>query len=381
MKSIKTKFIALAGLGVVSTAYAQSSVTLFGTLDNAIAYYNNVGHGSLLELQGADATANQWGLKGTEDLGGGLKAVFNLTNGFNIETGKLGQGGRMFGKKAFVGLSSASAGTVTLGRQPDTTVDLVGPITGDRYGPVFSTPGDADNNDHTFRLQNAVKYTSPVYGGLQYELMYGVGGVAGSISSQESLSASALYSLGGLSLAAGYVFAKNDGPGGLGTADQTQNNAVTPLYGANPFIGSRLLTHVAGEYVFGKFTADLRYSNAQWKPYVDRPSFNRTETFNTGNLTLSYLLSPALSVDAGYTYMKSSGASSATYNNFALGAQYNLSKRTMLYALGGYSHASGTTFSEDGASLVRAGGAVGDIASVSSTPNQLVVILGLTTKF
>lgn len=373
--------VAIGTLAAACSAQAQSSVTLYGELDNAIAYYNNVGHKSLVELQGADLTANQWGLKGAEDLGGGLKAIFNLENGFNIDTGKLSQGGRMFGKNAWVGLSSDTLGKVTMGRQLDTTVDLVQPLTADGYGPAFSTPGDADNNDNTFRLQNAIKYTSPTYAGLQFEAMYGLGGVAGDISSQESSSAALAYAHGSFSAAAGYIFAKNDGPAGVGTADQTQNNSVTPLYGDDPFVGSRLITHVAAQYVWNKLTANVRYSNAQWKPYATFTAFNQKETFNTGAVSLDYELTAAVTVNAGYTFMKSSGGSSATYNNVAAGMEYSLSKRTTLYAMGAYSHARGTTFSQDGNSLVAAGGTIGDIESSSSTPTQIAFIFGLTTRF
>jgi predicted porin len=384
MKSSARTRAALAtfvALGGVSSAHAQSSVTLYGELDEALVYYNNVGKASLLELQGADLTANQWGLKGTEDLGGGSAAIFNLENGFNLNTGKLSQGGREFGKNAYVGLRNKSFGTVTLGRQLDTTVDLVQPLTADRYGPAFTTPGDADNNDNTFRLQNAIKYTSPDYRGVQFELMYGLGGVAGDVSSQGSSSAAISYTHGGFSIAAGYVFAKNDGAGGAGTADQTQNSEVTPLYGNTPFVGSRMITHVAAEYDFGKFLTNIRYSNAQWKPYDTYTAFDRTENFNTAAASLGYRFTPALLVDLGYTYTRTNGGSSATYNNVSAGTEYSLSVRTTIYAIAAYSHATGTTFSQDGNSLVPAGGTVGDLESSSGTPNQLVFMVGTTTKF
>jgi predicted porin len=381
MKKLVLSGVAVGTLAVASGSQAQSSVILYGELDNAIAYYNNAGHGSIVEMQGADLTANQWGIKGSEDLGNGFKAIFNLENGFNINTGKLSQGGRLFGKNAWVGLNSENLGKVTIGRQLDATVDLVQPLTADGYGPAFTTPGDADNNDNTFRLQNAVKYTSPVYDGLQFVAMYALGGVAGDVSSQGSSSAALAYSHGAFSVAAGYIFAKNDGPDGVGTADQTQNNSVTPLFGAVPFVGSRLITHVAAQYVWNNFTANVRYSNAQWKPYVTFIAFNRTQTFNTGAASLNYQMTPAVALNIGYTYTRSTGGSSATYNNVAAGMEYSLSKRTTLYAIGGYSHAHGTTFSEDGNQIVPAGGTVGDLESSSSTPNQVALMFGLTTKF
>ena len=381
MRRLAISCFTLTILSAASVAQAQSSVTLYGEIDNALAYYNNVGHASLVTMQGADLATNQWGIKGKEDLGGGFQAIFNLENGFDINTGKLRQGGREFGKNAWVGLSSTTLGTITIGRQLDPTVDLVQPFTADGYGPAFTTPGDADNNDNTFRVDNSIKYTSPTYGGLQYELMYGLGGVTGNISSQELSSAAASYTNGGLGLAVGYIFTKNDGPGGLGTADQTQNNSVTPLFGSVAFVGSRLITHVAAQYAVGLFTVNVRYSNAQWKPYTSFAAFNRTETFNTGATSLDYQVTSALAVNVGYTYTRSSGASSATYNTVAAGTEYSLSKRTTVYAIGGYSHAHGTTFSADGNSVVAAGGSVGDLESSSSTPNQVAFMMGITHKF
>ncbi|CAE6860360.1 hypothetical protein R69746_07783 [Paraburkholderia aspalathi] len=381
MRRLAISCFTLTMLSTASIAQAQSSVTLYGEIDDALAYYNNVGHASLVTMQGADLATNQWGIKGKEDLGGGFQAIFNLENGFDINTGKLRQGGREFGKNAWVGLSSTTLGTITIGRQLDPTVDLVQPFTADGYGPAFTTPGDADNNDNTFRVDNSIKYTSPTYGGLQYELMYGLGGVTGNISSQELSSAAASYTNGGLGLAVGYIFTKNDGPGGLGTADQTQNNSVTPLFGSVAFVGSRLITHVAAQYAVGLFTVNVRYSNAQWKPYTSFAAFNRTETFNTGATSLDYQVTSALAVNVGYTYTRSSGASSATYNTVAAGTEYSLSKRTTVYAIGGYSHAHGTTFSADGNSVVAAGGSVGDLESSSSTPNQVAFMMGITHKF
>ncbi len=113
-------------------AHAQSSVTLYGIVDAGIAYVHNAQNAnggnasSLVKFSSGNLSGSRWGLRGTEDLGGGLAALFQLENGFNIGTGALGQGQREFGRKAVVGLSSSTYGTVTLGRQYDPVVDLVG---------------------------------------------------------------------------------------------------------------------------------------------------------------------------------------------------------------------------------------------------------------
>ncbi|AKJ68485.1 hypothetical protein PATSB16_25350 [Pandoraea thiooxydans] len=382
MKIKLSPVFAVALLGAASCAHAQSSITLYGVIDDSLTYFNNSGGSSILQLQGPNFTANKWGMKGTEDLGGGLKAIFDLENGFNLNNGQLGQGGLEFGRQAFVGLTGDSWGTVTIGRQYDPTVDLIQGITADgEYGPAFATPGDADNNDFTFRVNNAIKYLSPVYAGLQYEILYALGGVAGNLSSGQTYSAAALYTHGGLSLAAGYLFTKNDGVGGAGTTELTQNNSVTPLYGAIPMVGSRQIVQLAGQYVVGPFTANVRYSNAQYKPYQVFAAFNRTETFNTGAASLGYQVTPAELVAIGYTFTKSSGASSATYNSIAATSEYSFSQRTALYATAAFTHASGNTFSEDGSTIVPAGGAVADMTATSSTPNQIAIMAGISHRF
>jgi predicted porin len=371
------------GVLIASTSFAvhaQSSVTLYGSLDESVAYYNNTGGHSLVAMQSGDNAATYWGLKGKEDLGGGLSAIFTLESSFDITHGSLSNN-RLFAHQATVGLADDAYGTLTMGRQFDPTVDLIQPITADGFaGPVFTTPGDADNNDNSVWVNNSVKYASPTYAGFQYELMYGFGGLAGNVTGGHAYGAAASYNNGGLTLATGYLFLKND-VNGNGAADLTQDNSVTPLDEATPMFGSRQIFQVAAQYVIGSLTANIRYSNAQYKPYMSYGAFNRTETFNVGGAALQYQFNPELSGALSYVYTRSSGASSATYNNVGANATYSLSKRTSLYTSVGYSHASGTTFSEDGSAIVAAGGTVGDLAASSSTHSQVVAILGITHKF
>ena len=134
MKKFPVVLIVSAALAA-SAAHAQSSVTLYGLIDAGLMYTNNVktsatSHGSLFQATSGTVNGSRFGLRGAEDLGGGLKAIFVLENGFNVQNGKLGQNGRMFGRQAFVGLSSSDFGTVTLGRQYDSLVDFVAPLSG-----------------------------------------------------------------------------------------------------------------------------------------------------------------------------------------------------------------------------------------------------------
>src|ERR1700759_4859908 len=214
MKKFALSSLSLALLGAAGAAHAQSSVTLYGVLDDSIQYVNNVdvsgSNKSSVGLAAGNLQGNRWGLKGTEDLGGGLKAIFQLENGFNPNNGALGQGGKMFGRQAYVGLTHDAYGTLTLGRQYDPVVDLVQPLTADNYfGSTFTTPGDVDNNDNSSRTNNAVKYTSPVWAGFQFEGMYALGGVAGSTGAGQTWSGAATYAPGPFSSAAGDSRADN----------------------------------------------------------------------------------------------------------------------------------------------------------------------------
>jgi len=143
MKKLALSTLSLALLGAAGAAHAQSSVTLYGVIDTSIAWvHGNDGQANnSWQMLSGNLQGSRWGLKGAEDLGGGLKAIFQLENGFDPGTGHLNQGGRMFGRQAFVGLQSDQYGTLTLGRQYDPLVDLVQAVTADNYfGSVMATP-------------------------------------------------------------------------------------------------------------------------------------------------------------------------------------------------------------------------------------------------
>ncbi|WP_175837744.1 porin [Burkholderia anthina] len=381
IKIRKTAMCIALAVAASGAAHAQSSVMLYGSIDAALAHYNNAGGRSLFAMQSGDNESSYWGLKGAEDLGGGMKAIFTLESSFDVTSGQLSESSRLFAHNAFVGLSSNTFGTLTAGRQYDPTVDLVQPITGDAMaGALFTTPGDVDNNDNSFWANNSIKYTSPIYGGFQYELMYGFDGIAGNTTGGQMYGAAASYNNGGLTVAAGYLFARND-VNGSGSADLNRSNSVVPLYGDIAMYGSRQIIQAAVQYAIGDLTANLRYSNARYKPYANYGAFNRTETYNIGGAALQYQLTPALSGAISYVYTHSSGASSATYNNAGVNLTYSLSKRTSLYAEAGYSHASGTTFADDGSAIVAAGGTIGSLGPSASTRSQVATIVGITHKF
>jgi predicted porin len=102
MKRFALTSLSLAMLGAAGAAQAQSSVTLYGVVDAGLGYVSNANQASdsLWGMINGNLSGSRWGLKGTEDLGGGLKAIFQLENGFDPGTGQLNQGGREFGRQA-----------------------------------------------------------------------------------------------------------------------------------------------------------------------------------------------------------------------------------------------------------------------------------------
>jgi predicted porin len=153
---------AATGLALVAQgAMAQSSnVTLYGVVDAGLERIGGVAVGTAKENQmrvtGSNQLASRWGLRGSEDLGGGLKMVFQLESGFAPDTGTLMQNGRLFGREATVGIAG-SWGQLNIGRQRNTLFDLqlvYSPMGYTSYGAV-----SADNAFFTQRADNSLKYT------------------------------------------------------------------------------------------------------------------------------------------------------------------------------------------------------------------------------
>ncbi|TKC87826.1 porin [Trinickia terrae] len=394
MKKIALSTLSLALLGAAGAAQAQSSVTLYGTIDTSLTYVHHADSSgqnlwALGNASGGDLSGTRWGLKGSEDLGGGLKAIFQLENGFDPSSGKLLQGSREFGRQAFVGIDGGDKyGTFTLGRQYDPLVDMVQGITADNYfGSVFATAGDVDNYDNSSRTNNAIKYVSPSFSGLQVEGMYALGGVAGQTGSGQTWSLAAAYNNGPISVAAGYFVADNtngkrtadsNGDGWGGTSGGTFDGSLINLgYQTAKSIN---IARIAGQYVAGPFTFGAGYSNSQYKN-DGFSTFTSTEKYNTGQGFANYQATAALLLGLGYSYTKSSGNTAATYHQISLGADYNLSKRTDVYLVGAYQHASGNTLNATGTAVVNAEASVGSYGYSSGNNSQELFALGLRHKF
>ncbi|WP_105508118.1 porin [Paraburkholderia sp. BL21I4N1] len=382
---MKKTLMVAALTGVFATAaQAQSSVTLYGLIDAGITYTNNQhGHSNWQETSGS-VNGSRWGLRGAEDLGGGLKAIFTLENGFGINDGTLKQGGREFGRQAFVGLASDQFGAVTLGRQYDSMVDYVGPLalTGTQYGGTqFAHPFDNDNLNNSFRVNNSVKYQSVNYGGFKFGALYGFSNQADGFANNRAYSAGASYNWGGLNIAAAYLQLNSNGATGAAAAF----NSGGAVSSDNTFFAGRQQTWGAGaNYAFGPATVGLVYSQTNLSGLAGIGAGASGQSAGIGGFggdsahfqnfeaNARYALTPAVSIAGSYTYTKASLAGTRPHwNQFNLQTAYALSKRTDVYLQGEYQQVN------DGA-IVDA-----DINGLAASGNnkQVAVTAGLRHRF
>jgi predicted porin len=383
---MKKSLLALAALGTFAgAAHAQSSVTLYGIVDAGFVYNNNSGGQKLYSTSAGNLQGDRWGLRGTEDLGGGLKALFVLENGFNVFTGKLNQGGDEFGRQAYVGLSS-QYGTVTLGRQYDSVVDYTGALeVGSQWGTFYGAhPGDLDNMNNSNRTNNSIKYTSTNYSGITFGGLYSLGGVAGQFNRNQIFSGGLGYAKGPLTLGAAYLNVKNPNYSFFGN-NSSSSTTATNMSASQVFSGfatakTQQVISAGGAYTFGPATVGATYSNTQFKDLgqtavAGARTVSGSAKFHNAELNFKYQLTPALLLGAAYDYTKAYSVANEKIHQGVLGADYFLSKRTDFYIDAIYQHASGTN------SLGTTATAQINGLSASSTSNQVAAIVGIRHKF
>jgi general bacterial porin, GBP family len=383
----KTLIIAGVMGAFAINAHAQSSVTLYGTLDAGLVYSNNQGGHSNWQQGSGTVSDTYFGLRGSEDLGGGLHAIFTLEDGFNLNNGQFTENNTMFNRQAFVGLQSDQFGTLTLGRQYDSVVDYLGPLSeaSSGYGNNLAAhPFDNDNLDNSFSIKNAVKYQSANYSGLRFGGLYGFSNDAGQFSNNRAWSAGASYNNGPLNVAAAYLQLNNSltnaNPGGAVSAGAGNNANLTAELQRTYGVGAN--------YAYGPATVGLLYTHTQDDNVIAGAQNGTAFTIPTGmNLHLDnyeingkYALTPALNLAAAYTFTDgrvtgSEGTGDPKWHTVSLQADYSLSKRTDVYLEGVYQHASGD-FGNAGANV-----AMINTLSPSSNANQVAATVGLRHRF
>src|SRR5881392_1186634 len=193
---MKKSILALAVLNAVAGAALAQNVTVYGLVDMGLVRESGGAAGSVTKLTSGIANGSRVGFKGTEDLGGGYSAFFDLQNGNQADTGALGQSGLLFGRQAFVGLGTPY-GTVKMGRQYSPIDDLVGAT--DPFGNGYA--GRLQNvfmKGYISRVDNDVMYNTPTISGFSANLATGFGEVANNPSANRYVGGSAGYAAGPL---------------------------------------------------------------------------------------------------------------------------------------------------------------------------------------
>ena len=378
----------MVSIGSVS-AQAQSSVTLYGVVDAGFAYTNNQGGASNIQQTSGKLSGSRWGLKGVEDLGGGVQAVFTLESGFRPSDGGPARAAAC-SAAPHTWASPARGGTLTFGRQYEPITDLVAQYSGSGFWSPATHVGDNDNMNQSFRLNNAVKFRSDTIAGFTADLLYAFsnqanGGAGTGFSNNNAWGASANYVNGPLSVGAGYVRinhpnSTSNTSGAVGGATSTTGNDYSGgfFYGLNGGVLKQQIGVVGANYALGAATLGFAWSHTQLD-YLDGSS----RKFNNYDVNARYQLTPAATlIGVTFTDGRASGLPGTggqtlkpRWHQFTLGFDYALSKRTDIYLSGIYQLAAGD------ASTATSGGyrkiaAISNIGSASSTNRQARSSLG-----
>jgi len=399
---VKRTALALASCALAAGAHAQSSVTLYGTMDVGLVYSTNQqvthadgstsGHANW-QLGGGNLVPSRWGLTGSEDIGGGTSVNFTLENSFLSQNGALLQGGTLFNRNAWVGVANSRYGTLTLGRQYDPFSDNLGAyVSSNNWATLYGSHfGDVDNLNEAFNFNNSIKYVSPSFGGFTIGGLFSFGGVAGNFAQNRGWSLAANYANGPVSLSAGYLELRNPLQAALGG----ESGYIGDFSCANPGASYCELQNAqrlsifgaGGSYAFDKVTVGLTYTHTRLSQSLYFADAARPQgadiSFDIAELNTSWQYSPALQFGFAYIFndAQPSGGSSTRLHQINLGAVYSLSKRTALYAV-----AIGQKSSGAGLGIDPATGATQNLAQIPNLVNtdndkQLAVIAGIRHNF
>ncbi|MBC8742634.1 porin [Paraburkholderia sp. UCT31] len=378
---MKLKWVAAAAMAVIgNSAHADSSVTLYGVLDSGLLYQSTsaavvsanpstltgLPPGTRLPPAAAASVANAlrnlgavyrfkdggiyssvWGMKGTEDLGGGYAANFRLQGSFDTGTGKNGQSDTagvpgFFNQIATAGVNGPF-GSINAGRQIAPMIYAMGE-TDARHAQYFGSilgawiglnsaagwPGTSTNGPiGALYDSNAIVYRSPNFYGISADLEYAPGGVAGHFQGGTRESAVLKYSGYGLRLAALYYTGHDTNP--FTTVSSTAATAV-PATGLN----NNRYWYVGALYTIKDFSVSASYSNGANPAPRSALNPNGGTSLDLYSVGLGYRFTPAFNVSSGLYYIKDRNDSKNTSLEVAAGADYSLSKSTVAYAQVGW---------------------------------------------
>ncbi|WP_458766196.1 porin [Cupriavidus basilensis] len=389
---------ALIAAGAICTggAHAQSSVTLYGVADMNVEFASHVGavpnaankfnagpSNNVYRMDSGGLSGSRWGLRGVEDLGNGLNSIFVLESGFNLDAGTSQQGGRLFGRQAYVGMQSSQLGQLTFGRQYTSMFEglanFVPAAFATQYEPIVMLTGA------NFREDNTIKYTGrfgPVTALAHWSfgtglalpttvangpLLGGNGEVPGQFRRDTAYGAALTYISGPVGVAVAY--------------DQFNPTVSNPLNAAVLGSGNFKKATIAGSYAFGPAKIMGGY---RWGQNKDQNGslLERDDLYWIG---ANYQVTPALGLTLEYNYdhVKRFFANASTPNPWQVAfiADYVLSKRTDVYLTTAYAKNAGLGL--DSAMIAYANSlSLGNSYTLASgQSNMLGVAAGIRHKF
>jgi len=310
---MKKHLIAVAVLSALSSAaFDQSSVTLYGALDASIAYGKNaVGKKSATYVNDSAIQSSLWGLKGTEDLGGGLKANFNLQGDVAMDTGAANA--EFFRREANVSLSNADMGELRVGRTLSPTyVNSQGGVIlpGNSIG-VSAAVGLGYGADIFTR--NAVTYYSPVMSGVKATVQYAFGERAGTTGNSARKTATSV--------------TYTDGPLRAGVAAEE-------VLGLDGKTGRRHYNANA-QYALGdlKFGGGLYWIHKGKSTTAASTALPNADVVQVPPSSHGYMASVGYQIDQGLIVGATYVANSRDTSLLNITARQALSKRTVVYAI------------------------------------------------
>ena len=314
MKKLQCALAVLAALSLANTAMAQSSAQVYGLLDAGIETLNHAGpeQGTVRVVSGGKNTS-RWGVRGSEELGGGLKAVFNLEGGILMDTGA--SDGALFKRQAYAGLDG-SFGRLIIGRSFTTTYDLVIKFDPMGFAPNYSwaTGGSAAGPSKygmTTSFDNLVKYKGTA-GGFTYGATVGLGERSGSTADGRKYALGGSWFGGGLGLMAAW--------------EQINGNAAVAPGGRD----KTTAFHLGADYKTGAWRYSAGMRGYKLQPGTPAAAALRGDTYWGG---VSRVIGPVTLTGAAY-HINTKGRAAgqdADPAMFVARAMLALSKRTDLY--------------------------------------------------
>ena len=362
-----------AALAFGSAAQAQSSVTLYGILDAGVAYkslsYNGTTQTSTGLAYGTQS-GNRLGFRGVEDMGNGNRVTFTLENGFDIGNGTEGQGGRLFGRQAWLGVENDAWGYARIGRQYNFATDYFGAIDPFAQGFAQANIGSVFGSTNTYRMSNAIKYQSPTMSGVTVGAAYsfatgvdsiytgnGTTAVSGTGYNYENtnntrqLSLGAKYTNGPIYAAASYdkLYGANDILGGGNGASPSEWN-LGASYDFNVVKVNLAYGQTRGGWMGGQNNQGNSGAAIAIGPQVFGNGYNIYDSnwgVNSYQIGATAPINGASKVFASVNMATPNGNMQEAYNAknmtaYNVGYQYDFTKRTNAYAYVSYANNYGT---------------------------------------